>query len=469
MKSISPLGWAGDVADKEAVNAQRNILLIVTTGQRGDALGGAGVWPIQTPHLDRLAGDGLALTAVSPSPADWPGLVSLYSGLHVRQHGVAESRGEMGRGMGWLRRFRDAGYHLAGVGRVGAIAEELHEARVVAEMEETEPLRCEYLRYMHRRGMVDAVLEARERRERSGPFDPVRGFAEPANDVDGYIGQKACEAIERLPTDKPWVMVVGFTGPGNDLAAPVAYLDLVEEKPLKKKYVPAELGRVDAFAELHQPRSVLQSLSGSGAAKIQRDYLARVCMIDCCVGMMRDAVKRHGHADSTWTALSSNRGHLLGERGLFGCTGFVGSGSYVPIWITPPKPMREAVDPNDAAVRENDGLVSGVDLAATLCAIGRVDAPDGCQGVSLLGGLMGETAGHAAVLSEFGKRLLLETAQHKAMFDSETGEVRALFDVFIDESERSNLIGDPRGAAMVDMLRWRLAELLLPMRPVLWN
>ncbi len=454
-----------DYADDVDVGERRNILLIVTTGQRGDALGGAGVWPIDTPQLDALAIAGLAVTAVSPSPADRPALASLYTGLHPRQHGLLNGRSPRGGVGGWAQRFREAGYHLAGVGRVGLIADQLHAAHVVADLDEVEPLRCEYLRYVQRRGMLDYVLEARQRRQRGGLFDPSVGFAEPSNDVDGYIGELARGVIVELPSDRPWLMVVAFTGPGNDLAAPEPYLDLVDAEALRGSFVPATMRKVDAYTELRYPRALLQAVTGAQAAAMRQHYLARVCMLDFMVGRSRKAMTKHGHDLGAWTVLTSNRGEVLGERGLFGCTGFVGSGPYVPMWVAPPTSVGE-IDANNEKLRDRDGLVSGVDLAATLCAIGQVDPPAGCLGRSILPGLVGETVGHDAVISEFGKRLLLETAQHKAMFDAESGKVRALFDVFIDEAEQHNLVGDPKGAAVVDMLRWRLAELLLPMQPV---
>jgi hypothetical protein len=163
---------------------------------------------------------------------------------------------------------------------------------------------------------------------------------------------------------------------------------------------------------------------------------------------------------------SSDRGEVLGEHGLFGCRSFAGSGTYVPVWVVPPAGVGDTSKANDQVVRDNDLLISGVDLAPTLCAIGGVDTPPGCTGQSLLPGLFGQSVGRYAAISEFGNRILIETLHFKAMFDTETAQPRVIFDMSDDDGEVENLAGTPFGNNVVDSLRHKLADQLLPLRPV---
>jgi len=445
------------------MSVDRNLLLFVPGGMRGDALGAAGVWPIATPHLDALANGGMALTAVATSPARRPAYASLFTGLHPRQHGI----GARGIGLrpltGWLQTARDAGYHLAGVGQVGPIDHLLDDARVVAELDETNPQACDYLHYCDRAGLLRTVVRQRRQRARAGLFEPPPPVREPADDIDGFITSAAQSMAERLPTDQRWVMVVAFSGPGNDLPAPPIYLDCVPTLNLDRGFVPPNLADVDPYAQPLYPRTMLQRLDRRAVVKLRRQYLARVCMIDRCVGMVLDAVGRHGHARRTWRALAGDRGHLLGERGLFGGESLMGAGLYTPLWIAPPPGAVDCPHANDEELRSFDGLISTVDLAPTLCELLGIDPPSGAAGVSLMPGLAAERIGRGAVLAEQEDRLMLESLQYRAIFAVD-GRVSAVFDLVNDPDEKHNLAGTVTAEDISESLRGRLADLLMPLR-----
>ncbi len=440
------------------------MLIVLTSGQRGDALGAAGVWPIHTPHLDALAASGLALTTVSPSPARMPALVSALTGLHVRQHGVTDDADPIPVVAGWMGRLAEAGYHTVGVGRVGPVIEYLNEARLVGEVDLADPSHCEYLRYAESSGILERVEQQRAVRLRSGPFGMADGMDEPTDDVDGFILASAIACIEALPRDRRWVMLVSLTGPGNDLPAPRPYLDLVKRSGLKRRIVPPEQRDLDLYADFAFPRNLLQRIDLPTAVTIRQHYLARVCLLDAAVGMIGEALSTHGQADRTWTVLAGDRGHLLGERGLYGCTSFLGSSTYAPLWVVPPEDQAEHLT-DDGETRAHDGLVSGVDLAPTICNIGGVDPPFGCFGESVLPALRGGNVGRDAALSESADRLMLETLQYKLVMDVKDAGPLVLFDLLNDPDERENLA--PQASDVIDRLRGRLTDTLLPLRPVL--
>jgi len=443
-----------------------NILVVLTGGQRGDALSAAGVWPIDTPHFDALASAGLALTAITPSPARVPALLSMYTGLHPRQHGVFDDHAMVPNVTGWLACLREVGYRTAGVGRVGCVADQLDEKRIVAEPFVTDPDACEYLRFAVSGGFYAHVAEQRKIARRAALFESTQGLDEPADDVDGFITDAATTMIEHLPRDRSWCMVVAYTGPGNRLPAPPVYLDCLDPAPLAETFVPAHVGELDDYGEFSLPRTMLQRLDRNDAAVIRRHYFARNALIDCGVGMLRDAVDRHGHARNTWTVLSSDRGELLGERGAFAGTSFVGSAAYVPLWVTPPQPTSEVERANEETFRAADGLISATSLASTICEIAKADVPLGCMGRSVLTALGGGRLGGDMAISEFGDRLMVETLQYKAVFDVPTGRLRVLFDMVADPDERTNLVGSPVASNVIDMVQRRLAAYLMRLRPV---
>lgn len=443
----------------------RNILLILTSGHRGDGLGAAGVWPIDTPHLDQLAANGLALTTICASPEPLAAQVSLLTGLYPRQHGVY--RGDQAPAIdGWAGAFRQAGWFTAGVGCVGPIARHMVESRPVAALSVLEDERCAYLKAMKRAGLIEKVIEQRQARRRTGPFGLASPMERPEDDIDGYIGEVGCAMIARLPRDEPWILTVAFSGPGNDLAAPDIYRGLIDPAKMPARFEMPDLRELDRLARFDYPRTFLQHLDPSGLRRIQMNYLARVCLIDCLVGMLRDALDRSGHARDTWIVLASDRGMVLGEGGVVGATSFAGSGVYGPLWVLPPAGVGDREAAGDPELRAVDGLVSSVDLCPTLCDIAGIDGPSGGVGQSVLPGIGGGRVGREIQISEYDHRLLMETLSHKAIFDCTSGSMQRLVDMVKDPDERQNLLQKPEGASIADALKWRLADELMRLRPV---
>ena len=65
-----------------------NILLLMTDQQRWDAMGCSGGW-VQTPHLDRIASEGVRFNnCVTTSPVCIPTRLSLATGLYPHNTGV---------------------------------------------------------------------------------------------------------------------------------------------------------------------------------------------------------------------------------------------------------------------------------------------------------------------------------------------------------------------------------------------
>ena len=98
-----------------------NVVLIVVDQWRGDALGSAGHPVVQTPHLDRLAQDGIRFSrAYTATPSCIPARAALLTGLDQRHHGRVGYRD----GVPWTYPvtlgsvFADAGYHTQVVGKM---------------------------------------------------------------------------------------------------------------------------------------------------------------------------------------------------------------------------------------------------------------------------------------------------------------------------------------------------------------
>lgn len=450
--------------------ALRNLLIVLGSGMRSDALEDERVWPLKTPAFKRLARRGLRLVATSACPV-WPGgLVSLLTGLHARQHGVitpAPAPGRSGNGDAALASLpglplwlADAGYHVAGVGCLGPFASTCAQSVIVEPLDDTQPERCDYFRLMRARGLAPAIISQRRRRLRQGPFEPDRLLLEPDDDVDGFIAVEARRMLSRMPLDAPWALIVAFTGPGNDLPPPPPYDGLMEPDLLAEGFRPPDLKRLDALAELAYPRIMLQRMEPHVLGRIRADYLGRVALIDRGVGKLLDTVTGRGDKGRTWTIVAADTGYLLGEHGLIGRRSFLAGAVETPLIVAGP--------PGGPAPRQADdeGLFSTIDAAATIAALAGADLPRAVVGRSILPLWAGERVGElrGGLISEFNDRLLLETERHKVVFHAQTGECLGVFDLLNDPDEERNLSQAAVGQNLLEALRLRLVDALLPLR-----
>jgi arylsulfatase A-like enzyme len=436
------------------------MLIVLAHGLRADALGAAGAWPLRTPCVESLAQKSLCLVATSASPSDPAGMVSLLTGLHPRQTGCWRDPASALQSLGWPALLKESGYFLAGVGCVGMIQSSLDRSVVVQPPLPPELIAgpCSYLLHTQAGNRHEQVLEQRRRRHRVGPFDPLRVALEPDDDIDGFIASRARQTLAMMPQDKPWALIVMFSGPGNDLPPPLLYDGLLDRSTLSDGFLPADFSKLDALAELDFPRSMIQRLDRKLIAQVRGDYLERVALLDQGIGRLTQELAQRSDADRTWTVLSSDRGCLLGEHGLVGHRSFLAGAIEVPVIVSPPTP---------APVQAIDGLVATVDVAATISDLAGIDTPSSAVGCSLLPVVRGapflSTLGGSCV-SEFGHRLMLETDRHKVVFDTISRQALGLFDMLYDFEERENLLDHPRGRDLLDSLRWRLGDALMPLR-----
>ena len=448
-----------------------NLIVIVARGLRSDALGDAHRWPVDTPSLQRLTDRGARLVATSACPADPGGLATLVTGLHARQHGLLSHSGRSGSPQdpgasvagpsgGWLGALRARGYALHGVGCVGAVMPWLDHGVLVEDVERVAPSRCAYFDAMAGKGLAGELRRQREQRARRGVFDPYRLQLDPGDDIDSFICARAAEALNAMPSDHPWALLVVLSGPGNELPPPMMYGKVSDRGDLAAGFSPVDLKRMDVLLDPGYPRVELQRLDADLVRRIRADYLGRVGLCDHGIGWILARLERRQDRPRTWVTLTSDRGQLIGEHGVVGHQSFLSGAVEVPLIVAPPSPIAPAV---------HDALVSTVDVAATIAAIGGAELSAASLGRSLLP-IFGEPGDSESLvarevcISEFGERIMIETARHKAIFDVCDARPLALYDMLSKQEEARNIVDEPEGLNVLDSMRWRLVEALMPLR-----
>ena len=102
-----------------AVSTTPNILLVMSDQHRADMMGCAGDPYIRTPHLDRLASDGVRFSRVHcQGPLCMPARASFLTERYVRDHGVYTNWAEVSpESPTYLKALVESGYHTTLIGK----------------------------------------------------------------------------------------------------------------------------------------------------------------------------------------------------------------------------------------------------------------------------------------------------------------------------------------------------------------
>ena len=113
------LAQAAALSAPGAATARPNVLLILCDDLRWDALGCAGHPYLKTPHIDRLAAEGVRFrNAFCTSSLCSPSRASILSGLYAHTHKVFNNFTEFpGEAPSFPKRLRAAGYETAYIGK----------------------------------------------------------------------------------------------------------------------------------------------------------------------------------------------------------------------------------------------------------------------------------------------------------------------------------------------------------------
>jgi arylsulfatase len=452
-----------------------NILLIMSDQHRASVMGCAGDPVVQTPHLDRLASEGIRFDNVyCQGPLCMPARASLLTERYVRDHGVSRNAWDTPTSLPtFVRDVAAAGYHTSCIGKMHlwvhgggrrAGGQRTRDTRERAGQMRgygfAEPIETvgklatvnitsEYSDHLASRGLYGTYREwVSARRYASATVDgqPRRlplwttGSNPVSGDdyIDAWHGRRAAAWIEEYDRGQPFFQWVGFPGPHDPWDAPADYADLYRgvQMPMPASLERPELPRdgafknfLDYFLNVHSDSA---SLTDAVIAEIRRFYYGNVTVIDEAIGRMIDALERRGLLDQTWVIYTSDHGEMMGEHRMLTKMVFYEPAVKVPLIIRPPR---------GCAPRVVSQLAEHLDLSATIRDIAGSAGDPSFEGRSLLGWARGGTGfSRPAVFSENFGLGMVRTPAHKLVFVEDTGEPVQLFDLATDPLEDANLV-----------------------------
>ena len=463
-----------------------NVLFILADQHNAKVLGCKDHPDVRTPHLDRLATQGVRFdNAITQNPICTPSRVSWLSGQYCHNHGYYGLSGPKPRGLpSVLGYFRDAGYRAAAVGKIHCPEYWVEEG--CDEFQETcgcsvEGRSKEYAAYLADRGLTD--LEDHEALQEFGPagVQSVDGRPSMVSYEDGQEGWSVRKAIEFMgqcvADDVPFFAHVSFPKPHQCYTPAKEFWDLYDEAELTlppnadydMKDKAPHLRNMAKQWRAHEWQLFEPKTFEAGRLRKLRGYLGSVSHVDHAVGELVDWLDRNNLGDDTIVIYSSDHGDYACEHGNMEKAPGICSDAITRI------PMIWRWPGEFKAGRVAEEIVEAVDLANTLCALAGLDAMETADGKDispLLRGRSGQV--HRVGVTEFAWSKSVRKGKHRLvnyvdeMFPREHPDgFGELYDLEADPWEMKNLFFDPQYAAVVADLQHELLNWLIrTTRPV---
>lgn len=294
-----------------------NILWLMTDEQRCDSLGCYGSPWARTPHLDRLAREGVVFeNALTLAPVCMPARTAVLTGRYPAQAGVWHNADAMQTPVeSLLPAFRDAGYDTASFGKQ-------HYARgpdSPAFATEAGPCLSDHVGYFdYARPHDEATHDVVKYR---GVYPWIFGgrFPAPAAETaEARVVDEALHWLAHRDAAAPFFLRLSFNGPHTPVVPPAPFDTLIPPAAIT---LPAE---ADSLPE-NSPRWLTHELARCASSeplsvrdrdRLRQCYYGEVAYLDTQFGRLLDDLRARGLLDNCLVAFVSDHGTHLGDYGL---------------------------------------------------------------------------------------------------------------------------------------------------------
>jgi len=458
-----------------------NILVIMTDQHRLSAVGCYGPTVCRTPHIDRLAAEGVRFgRAYTPCPVCSPARASLMTGVYPFAHGVCSNVETLGCSVQALadrptllsRRLEAAGYRLGYTGKWHLCAEqdELFDAAAPRTLPRDVGFDGHNFPGQGNGGYGYEQVQQHAQRLGCGDalrleHDPQTGvrYGEWAGPIEGtvdyFLAQHSIDRMRAYSREgQPFFLWHNFWGPHAPHVAPTEYLERYRDVA------------IEPWANFHWPSREtpgphrLKTAPGHDGTEwhrwehMLRHYYAFTEFIDDQIGRIISAMRDQGLLDNTIVVFTADHGETLGSHGGLTDKGFTHfeETQRIPLIVRFPD--------GRWAGTVRDELVSLIDLYPTLCDWGgaEVDAQR-LHGQSLMRCLEAPESWRDEAVVEFdalnGTACTMRTLRVGDLkYGYTAGGRDELYDLEHDPHETRNLIDDAAYRDRLDQMRERLRD-----------
>ncbi|HPU83980.1 MAG TPA: sulfatase-like hydrolase/transferase [Candidatus Latescibacteria bacterium] len=457
-----------------------NVLFILSDQHNAKVLGCKGHPDVKTPHIDRLAAQGVRFeNAITQSPICTPSRMSWLSGQYGHNHGYYGLSGPNPGGLPTvLGHFRKAGYRTAAIGKIHCPEYWIEDdADCFHETCETSVggRSAEYTNYLEERGLSELEDHAGLTEFGRKGIQSVEGRPSRVSYEDGQEGWSVRTAMafiaDSVQRNCPFFAHVSLPKPHQCYTPAQRFWDLYDEArltlPPNAEYDMSKKAphlRLTAEAWRKNPWQLFEPKTfEAGRLRKLHGYLGNVSHVDHAVGELVDWIDANGLADDTIVIYSSDHGDYACEHGIMEKAPGICSDAITRI------PMIWRWPGHVAENRVAGELVETVDFANTISALAGLDAMETADGKDLSHLLRGESGEvHRIAVTEFPWSKSVRNAQYRLvqyvreMFPDEYPDgFGELYDLNSDPWEMTNLFFDPAHADVVRDLQQELMDWLL--------
>ncbi len=434
-----------------ALAASPNILLILPDQMRASAMGCDGNTEIRTPHIDRLAAEGIRFQRTYANvPVCCPARAILLTGTYPHINGmIANDLRLREEHVTLAERLRAAGYRTGFIGKWHL---------------DGGPREPGFVPPGPRRQGFDfwAAYECHHKH-----FNPDYFRDSPERIVvDKFEPEASCDfAVEFLktqPKDQPFFLTVQMGPPHDPYGAPEHYMKLYDPEKLTPdaSWQPGSEARPTPKAGLRRGPLANRFVPVGGKEEIAA-YYAAITAIDDQVGRLLTTLKETGADQDTIILFTSDHGDMLGNHGMRRKRKPHDESARVPGIIRWPARIPQG--------RVVDTLFSHIDMPPTLLALAGQKVPSDMQGADLSRVALGETnAGPEAVLLQLFVPFTPDgiSAPWRGLITKDHTYARhesgpwVLFDDKADPHQQRNLATDPAAQDLRAALDSQLAALM---------
>lgn len=331
-----------------------NIILLLTDDQRWDCLGCVGHPLLKTPHIDKLAAQGVLFNnAFVTTAICCISRASIVTGQYARHHRVPDFATPLSAealSRTFFAILRQAGYRVGGVGKwgIGGPAPK-------------------------------HLFDAWDAWGDQGPY--FHKVADEKVHNSEWLARKAVDFVKSCPKEQPFCLMVWFKAPHEPFLPDPRDSELFKDvkAPLAKTYTKAHFEALPPFLR--------ESLGGQWAARdwptpqahqeYVKNYLRLVAGVDRAVGKIVAALDETKRAEDTLILYSADHGLFLGEHGLAGKWVMHEESIRVPFIVSgsrlPPAMVGKRLD----------AMALSIDIAPTLLDFAGAKMPKETDGRSL--------------------------------------------------------------------------------------
>lgn len=373
--------------------ARPNIVFLLTDDQRWDTLGATGNAVIQTPHLDRLAAEGVTFRQAFVTTSICSiSRASILSGQYARRHGIQDFLAPFSKpalALTYPGQLQASGYYTGFIGKWGVGAKRKEFLVAASAIFDDWSGFIDQGEYWHAEGcqfVTHSGVTGFRRSTCKCHGEEGEEVARPLHLTTRIIPDKVASFLEQRDIEKPFCLSISFKAPHGPVADwPPSSRELYAgvEMPLPATATEEDAARLPEFLATSQGNEMGRAMIADRSLDSEfqehvRHYYRTISAIDDALGQIRELLDTHGVAESTVILFTSDNGAMLAAHGLWGKWLMYEESIRIPMVLLDPRL------PAEQRGVTSDEMVLNIDIAPTLLELGGVTPPGQMQGQSFV-------------------------------------------------------------------------------------